>query len=43
MSDSMWDVTFQPRTIPATPPTCVGMMQDLNHTQDMPNEADIHL
>ncbi len=36
-------VTFQPRAIPATPPTHVGMLQDLNHTQEMPSEADIHL
>ena len=36
-------VTFMPRAIPATPPTHVGMLQDLNHTQDTPNKAEIHL
>jgi len=34
------DVTFQPHAIL---PTHVGMLQDLNHTQDMPNEAETHL
>ncbi len=34
---------FQPQAIPATPSTCLGMLQDLNHTQDMPNKAEIHL
>ncbi len=36
-------VMFQPCDNPATLPTCVGRMQDLNHTQDMPSEADIRL
>jgi len=41
--DGVVDVTFQPHSTPATPPTCIGMLQNLNHTQDVPNEADIYL
>src|SRR6266702_49719 len=36
-------VMFQPRAIPATLPTRVGMLQDIDHTQSMPNNADICL
>ncbi len=36
-------VTFQPHAVPATPATCVEMLQDLDHMQEMPSEANIHL
>ena len=37
------NVTCEPRDTPATPPTCVGRLQDLDITQVMPNEAEAHL
>jgi len=37
------NVTYPPRDTPATLPTCMGMLQDLDTTQDMPNRAEIHL
>jgi len=36
-------VMCEPRDTPATLPTRVGKLQDLDTTQEMPNEAEVHL
>ncbi len=36
-------VTYEPREVPATPSTRLGKLQDLDTTQEMPNEAEVHL
>ncbi len=38
----MLHVTYTPHDIPATPPTCVGGLRDLNILESMPSEADEH-
>ncbi len=36
-------VMYEPREVPATPPTRLGKLQDLDTTLEMPNEAEVHL
>jgi len=37
------NVTYTPRDIPAIPPTRIGRLEDLDITEDMPNEAEERL
>ena len=34
---------YVPRDTPATPPTRIGRLEDLDTIEDMPNEAEVHL